>query len=172
MTKTDLFNRALSKLGERVYAADTPAAQYLDMWRAPSIRTILEGPGYFSFTLAAADLRDTDEAPGMYPMPADAMRVIETGSGDFRRVGDFIVAAPRQIIPITYISSAYADREELPDSHEQFNSAVIAMLAANVCVPITSKHDLRQLLITEAVRFRREALHNDAVQYASNDQDQ
>lgn len=174
MDKVTVFNQALAQLGDREYAKNSPAGRAVDLWWPTVLREALL---FGAWTWATRRL-ELDRSVMRHPIPDDCLRVLRVGADLFRIEGRELVierygkrAAGDDRLVVDYLSDEVARSEVLPDHSPFFIKGVVFILAGRCALKLASSPQLAAALEAQGESFLRKALHGDACQHSSNDQD-
>jgi len=143
-TKIDLCSRALIKLGAQTIASfdeATAEAKVCSQLYEPTLESLLAAYPW-RFALEKAELARLTQAPTAdyqyaYQLPGDCVRVLSAGNGEksqglrYKIVGNMLHTNAERVI-VSYISRP--DETVFPPF---FCNALIAKLAAEMCLPLT-----------------------------------
>lgn len=162
LSDVQLCNRALIKLGAAPITGfddGTPQGEIAGTLY-PSIRDALLSAHGWSFATAQAGLSELETPPladfgAAFALPADCLRVLSAGIGARGRGVRFRVAGKALHADAEAITLSYIFRPLEADFPPFFDAALIARLAAELCLPITentSRAELHGRLAEEAFR--------------------
>ncbi|MGN0820507.1 MAG: hypothetical protein ACI4OX_01810 [Akkermansia sp.] len=172
VTALDVCNLALSKLGEPPIAGIDPngslAARLCHLHYHPTRREVLCAHRW-SFAVRSCRLSAGEEADGLHsvghPLPVDCLRVLEVNSSCWALRGRCIYC-PSSVIRVRYI----ADEEDTSVWDPPFVEALATLMAARLCIPLTSSTTARKALTEEYHRLALpHAAHTNALQSHSAD---
>lgn len=170
MDKVHFFSQTLSLLGEREYTEGTPGYEACNLWFPDVLREALRA-GAWSFATREMDL-GYDEYRGGYELPRDCVRLLHVGARRYAVEGR--VVKPERgdggALRVRYVSDELAQVEHVPEGQPRFVQGVRLLLAARVAPTITGDVRLSQQLEGQAWAAMDDALHDDVLQFASNDQ--
>lgn len=174
MDKVTVFNQALAQLGDREYTKDSSTGRAVDLWWPTVLREAL----LFGAWTWATKRVELDHSIMRHPLPEDCLRVLRVGADLFRIEGRELVierygkrAAGSDKLVVDYLSDEVARSEVLPDHSPFFIKGVVFILAARCALKLASSAQLAAALEAQGETFLRKALHWDACQHSSNDQD-
>ena len=168
-SKTDISNRALSKLGEKrvsnVDTDDKDAAKVIRyMWE--NVRDALITSYPWNFAIKRKQLAASGDTPAwgygkQYLLPADFLALLEIkGQPEFKLEGGYILTDDGSPIYIRYISRI----TDTGSFDALFNEALAAKLAVEACEEITQSNTKKQILLREYEAAIKEAYASDAIQ--------
>lgn len=168
-SKTDIANRALSKLGSsRVSNVDTdnntPAKTISYMW--DSVRDAMLTAFPWNFAIKRVQIAADATAPSWgynnsYTLPSDFLALIEIKDmPDYRIEGGKILTNQRAPLYIKYIYRV----EETGLYDSLFNEALATRLAYEACEQITQSNTKKQILAQEFRERISEAYASDSIQ--------
>ncbi len=163
---------ALRMLGEHEYVPNTPGYDACELYFTQVYKEVLAA--HF-WTFARRRVRLQAVKDNSYPLPPDVLQIERMeGLTHWAVFGDFVEPQnPWDVegeVRCTYISSALANRAEIPDRNAAFIRALVCRLAAACCVAVTNDERRRQALEQEYRVWLDEAATLDARQDRSNDQ--
>ncbi len=168
MDKGDLFNLALSYLGDRAYKAGSPAAIACDAVGQHCIHLALDYARW-TFATRRVVLPLVDRA---CELPTDCLRVQKVELPKFGIYGRTVVdlhGCNKEVV-LVYTSDEMAQTVSVPDNEPMFCEAVALLIAAKVAPRIACDLGIAQALEQRAYQQLAQAKYKDAVQVDSNDQ--
>ncbi len=168
MDKGDLFNHALSYLGDRSYKAGSPVAKACDAVGQHCIHLALDYSRW-TFATKRVVLPLVDH---VCELPTDCLRVQNVGLPKFARYGRTVVdihGCYKEAV-LVYTSDEMAQTVSVPDNEPMFCEAVALLIAAKVAPRIACDLGIAQALEQRAYQQLAQAKYKDAVQVDSNDQ--
>jgi len=168
-SKTEIANRALSKLGQprvsNIDTTDTKAARTIrNMW--DNVRDSLLQSFPWNFSVRRAQLAADGSAPAwgwakQYTLPSDFLSLIEIKNNPRYEVADgFIMTDEGAPLYIKYVRRVV--NTGLYDA--MFAEAFAAQLAVEACEEITQSNTKKQILIAERDGIIKMAYQNDSIQ--------
>lgn len=175
MDKVTVFNQALAQFGDREYTKDSAAGRAVDLWWPTVLREALL---FGAWSWATRRLELVRDASMRFAIPDDCLRVLSVGADAFRIEGRELVVerygrrgASSDRLVVDYLSDEVARSEVLPDHSPFFIKGVVFVLAARCALKLASSPQLAAALEAQGEAFLSKALHWDACQHFSNDQD-
>ena len=168
-SKTEIANRALSKLGEgRVSNIDTdtnkPAKVMAAMWDI--VRDAMLAAYPWNFAIARDQIAKDSNTPSWgyankFSLPSDFLALLEVKSNpDYRIEGQYIVTDAGSPLYIRYIRRVTDTGEFDP----LFDEALATRLAFESCEEITQSNSKKANLADELVRNIKTAYASDSIQ--------
>lgn len=170
MDKVSFFNQVLQLLGDREYKVGTPGSDACDLWFTDVMREALRF-GSWSFATEERVLKRKEGESG-FILPQDCLRLTYVGARRFMKHGRRIFPEDNDMEELTvrYVSDKYAQIEHVPEMEPRFVQGVRQLLAARIVGRLEG--DIGRATQLESVAWEsiEDALHDDVVQFASNDQ--
>lgn len=166
-----LASRALFKLGAQpitTFADGTTEAEIAGALYAPARDALLSSYPW-SFALGQGALTLLEDEPladfaNAFQMPVDCLRVLSAGAGGRGRGLDYRIAAGAIHTDSDAVTLTYVFRPEEADFPPFFDQALIARLAAELCVPLTENTSRAEMLYRISELEERRARLIDAQQ--------
>lgn len=151
LTDIEICSAALLKLGARGIASFAEASTEADVARSlyPVTRDGLLAAYPWSFTLAQTALAAEPTAPPAdyahaFALPADCLRVLSAGTGTSGRGLDYRIQGRQLLADADSLMLTYQRGVDEADLPPFFVAALIARLAAELCLPITESSSRAQ----------------------------
>lgn len=168
-SKTEIANRALSKVGEqRVSNIDTDnikAAKVIRyMWDIVRDKLLTSHP--WNFAIERTELAADGTAPAWgynkrFQIPSDFLALLEIKSNpDYKLEGRYILTNASAPLKIRYIKRI----TNTGDFDPMFTEALAADLAVEACEELTQSNTKKQILMKEREDHIKQAYANDAIQ--------
>ena len=170
MIKNDICDRALARIGDRVYVADSSQGRACDLVFDSCLRE-LASAGRWSFIIRRACLHGVVVMGEMrYNLPPDCIRLLTCKLSRWQLRGRAIVAASGDDkVFVDYLTGDLT--EEDFENAPLFTDALVLLIAAKIAAPVSGNFQLAQMLMEGYKRARDHALTIDKVQDCSNDGD-
>lgn len=170
MTKKDICDRALARIGDRMHKSDSPQGRACDLVFDSSLRE-LASAGRWSFIVRRSCLRGCVVMGEMrYNLPVDCIRLLACPLSRWQLRGKAIVAdSGADQIFVDYLTFEFT--EEDFENAPLFTDALVLLIAAKIAVPVSGNFQLAQALKEEYKQARDHALTIDKMQDSSNDGD-
>lgn len=175
MTFAELYDRALSLIGEREVRSEQQVDHDINLWvKQVAGEALMVGAWSFARKLAALK----PAADGGYLLPDDCLRVLRRQADRFDVVGRkvYVPSSARVeldsdgCLPCLYVSSEMADSGVLPDYAPLFLYGLELLLASKIAMVTTGRAAAAASYAQAGDAALRRALHFDMVQLDSNDQ--
>lgn len=168
-SKTQIANRALSKLGQprvsNIDTTDTKAARVISgMWESVRDAMLQSYPWNFSIrrsVIAADAAAPAYEWDRQFTLPTDYLQILSVyDDPDYRMEGGKILTNADAPLKIRYIARI----EETSEYPSLFNEAFSSLLAYEACEEITQSNTKKDILFNEYRMMVAKAYQSDAIE--------
>lgn len=160
----------LQLVGDRQYKEGTPGYEACNLWFPDVMREALTF-GAWSFATVGRKLVREEGKEG-FELPEECLKLLRVDARRYKKMGRRIYPEGEDVkeLEVEYISDMYARIEHLPQQEPRFVQGVRQLLAARIMGKLEG--DVGKAMQMERVAWEaiEDALHDDVVQFASNDQ--
>ena len=170
MDKVTFFQQVLQLVGDRQYVEGTPGYEACNLWFPDVMREALKF-GAWSFARVGRTLEKEEGRKG-FRLPEECLRLLKVGAERFRMLGRVILPEDEELreLEVEYVSDDLARGEHWPGWEPRFVQGVRLLLAGRITARLEGDVGKAVQLERMAWESLEDALHDDVVQYASNDQ--
>lgn len=170
MDKVTFFTQVLQYVGDRQYKEGTPGFDACNLWFPDVMREALKF-GAWSFATVAKRLEREEGREG-FELPEDCLRLLKVSAERYRKLGRRIYPEDEKLeeLEVEFVSDGFARVEHLPKEEPRFVQGVRLLLAGRIMAKLEGDLGKGVQLERMAWESLEDALHDDVVQFASNDQ--